>query len=157
MGLPQNLHEDLAGIQSLAASVMEQVRARLYVELRFLDRALFGLQPTPVLTFPTLGSDRNHLFYNPAYVDRALDRRKERVVPRHFAHGAALCVPSPLCGAKHQPHFVGYRCGCGRRSRYHRVSDAMPYEYVRTGGSGNSLPFCGNMCRSSRPNGFMPF
>ncbi len=68
MGLPQNLHEDLAGIQSLAASVMEQVRARLYVELRFLDRALFGLQPTPVLTFPTLGSDGTHLFYNPAYV-----------------------------------------------------------------------------------------
>ena len=68
MGLPQNLYEDLAGIQSLAASVMEQVRARLYVELRFLDRALFGLQPTPVLTFPTLGSDGTHLFYNPAYV-----------------------------------------------------------------------------------------
>ena len=156
MGQPQDLHDDLAGIQSLANSVMEQVRARLYVELRFLDRALFGLQPTPVLTFPTLGSDGTHLFYNPAYViGRWTDGKNE--LCRDILHTALHFVfRHPFVGPN--TNLILWDIAVDVAVEAAITELAMPcLRSMFEPGKRVFFPFCGNMCRSLPPSGFTPF
>ena len=129
---------------------MEQVRARLYVELRFLDRALFGLQPTPVLTFPTLGSDGTHLFYNPAYViGRWTDGKNE--LCRDILHTALHFVfRHPFVGPNTNLILWDIAVDVAVEAAITELAMPLPSKYVRTGGSGFSFPFAGTCAAAYR-------
>lgn len=82
---------DRKQIKELAAEVMELSRNTLFVDLRFLDRALSSLELVPIEDGTAFQTDGKSLFYQPLAVLRLY--KTEKMAPaRAYLHAVLHCV-----------------------------------------------------------------
>ncbi len=80
---------DPQALAALSGRVLSQVKTILVLNMRFLDMAVFRLQPTPAEV--SLATDGAHLYYSPAWLLRRY-RHESAAVVRDYLHVLLHCI-----------------------------------------------------------------
>ena len=109
--MPENIQTQAAWEQGVALRAMGQVRAELYLALRYLSAPLGALTLTPDPAAPRgLATDGASLIFAPGWV-LTLYRQNRTYLPRAMLHSVLHCLfRHPWLRAKRDPALWGLAC-----------------------------------------------